>query len=170
MSSWGQCLRGEHPAWVGEVGQARQGAVASHELADHPVLPCSPAVLLVRGARPPAAAPTSEEPPERSPRETPHAAPPQLHELHETHSVAQVSGRAPPGWGQAPLGWVLDSHPSGPQVSLDMSPGERTGVGPLNSQEGSTFSKIRVSYFKSSWVSAICPPSKQKLKVPSYPA
>ena len=63
MSRWGQSLRGERPAWVGEMGQAQQGAVASHELADHPVLPCSPAVLLVRGARPPAAAPSGQVPP-----------------------------------------------------------------------------------------------------------
>lgn len=122
MSSWGQTLRGERPAWVGEVGQARQGAVASHELADHPVLPCSPAVLLVRGARPPAAAPTSEEPPERPPRETPHAAPPQLHELHETHSVAQVSGRAPPGVGPGAACVGAGQPPLGPPGLLGHVP------------------------------------------------
>ena len=122
MSRLGQSQLEERPAWVGEVGQVRQGTVASHELADHAVLPCSPVVLLVRGAWPPAAAPTSEEPPERPSRETPHAAPPQLHELHETHSVAQVSGHAPPGVGLG-AAWVdAEQPPLGPPGLLGHAP------------------------------------------------
>lgn len=97
--------------------------------ADHPVLPRSPAVLLVRGARPPAASPTSEEPPERRPRETPHAASPQLHELHETHSVAQVSGHVPPGVGSGqPALRPRRALGRAPQVA-------GLGWGPLSSRE-----------------------------------
>lgn len=84
------------------MGRARHGGGRGDT--NRPPCPCSPAVLLVRGARPPAAAATPEEPPERPPRETPHAAPPQLHELHETHSVAQVSRQCPPGGARGCLG------------------------------------------------------------------
>lgn len=144
---------------------------AGHRAADHPVLPCSPAVLLVRGARPPAAAPTSEEPPERPPWETPHAASPQLHELHETHSVTQVSGHAPPGVGPGPA-WVdAGQPPFRPPGLLGNAPqvGEMGWV-PLNSREDSTFSKMQLSCFESSWVSAVSPPSKQRLKALGLPS
>lgn len=133
-------------------GRECQGVVAEVPT-DHPVLPCSPAVLLVRGARPPAAAPTSEKPPERPPRETPHAAPPQLHELHETHSVTQVSGHMPPGLGGGLLGWVLRSRPSG----------SRSWKRPLSTCGGVMFSKMQL-LFKSPCVRAVSSPSKQKLK------
>lgn len=116
---------------------------AGHRAADHPVLPCSPAVLLVRGARPPAAAPTSEEPPERPPWETPHAASPQLHELHETHSVTQVSGHAPPGVGPGPA-WVdAGQPPFRPPGLLGNAPqvGEMGWV-PLNSREDSILFQV----------------------------
>lgn len=135
---------------------------------DRPVLPCSPAVLLVRGAWPPAAAPTSEEPPERPPRETPHAASPQLHELHETHSVAQVSGHVPLGPGQGLLGSVLGSHPSDPRSPWKCPSGGVLGWRPLSSCGDVTFSKIQL--FKSLCVNTVSPPSKQRLKALVLPS
>lgn len=55
------------------------------------------------------------------PRETPHAAPPQLHELHETHSVAQVSGSVPrvepeAAWGVGRLGLEVQEEEEGGQA------------------------------------------------------
>lgn len=127
-------------------GRECQG-VAAEVPTDHPVLPCSLAVLLVRGAWPPAAAPTSEKPPERPPRETPHAAPPQLHELHETHSVTQVSGCVPPRLGRGCLGgcWAATSQ------APDLGIGLRVPVGDV------MFSKMQL-LFKSPRVRAVSSP------------
>lgn len=125
---WGQSLRGEHPAWGGLrwARRARQWPVTS-SLTILSFL----AALLSSWCEELAAcccSSTSEEPP-RHPGNSPMQPPPQLHELHETHSVAQVEWACATWVGPGAAGWVLDSHPSGPQV-LDMSPGERTGVGP----------------------------------------
>lgn len=143
---WDQSQCRQQPLWEVRWGRECQG-VAAEVPTDHPVLPCSLAVLLVRGAWPPAAAPTSEKPPERPPRETPHAAPPQLHELHETHSVTQVSGRVPPRLGRGCLGgcWAATSQ------APDLGIGLRVPVGDV------MFSKMQL-LFKSPRVRAVSSP------------
>ena len=141
----------------------------TEEPTDRPVLPCSPAVLLVRGAWPPAAAPTSEEPPERPPWETPHAAPPQLHELHETHSVAQVSGHVSPAVGPG-AAWVGAGQPplGSPHLLGNALQVEGLGWGPLSSQEDSMFSKMQLLwgflfyFFVSLAVPAACGSSRAR--------